>query len=201
MAISLLSCLAFFVSVNLYNILVTHKRGGTVKSYAEVEHPSSPKVALAAIGTFAYFLEVSAYLFLVFTGRSHLLYIPPFYFQLPFPICIQVLGFAFTLFGYYISLWSVIVRGKYAVSWKMPENHKLVTCGPYRYVRHPSYLGYFSMFFGLLFLWSNLFTLIPLLAIPGYYSVALEEEKLLIRRFGTEYLEYQKNTGKFIPKL
>lgn len=200
-AISLLVCLAFFVFVNLYNILVIHKRRDDVKTYAEVERPSSPKIVFAAIGTLAYFVEVLTYMSLIFTGFSHLLYVSPFYFQPPFLIYIRILGLALTLSGYYIFLWSVIVRGKYAVSWEMPENQKLVTCGPYRYMRHPSYLGYFLMFFGLLFLWSNLFTLIPLSAIPGYYSVALEEEKLLIYRFGTEYLEYQRRTGRFLPKL
>jgi protein-S-isoprenylcysteine O-methyltransferase Ste14 len=46
-----------------------------------------------------------------------------------------------------------------------------------------------------------MFTLIPLFSIPGYYLVTLEEERLLIKRFGKEYLKYQKRTGRFIPKF
>lgn len=57
------------------------------------------------------------------------------------------------------------------------------------------------MFFGLFFLWSNLFTLIPLIAIPGYFLVTVEEERLLKQRFGEEYVNYQRKTGRFIPRL
>lgn len=77
----------------------------------------------------------------------------------------------------------------------------LVTWGPFRYVRHPSYLGYFLMFFGLFFLLLNLVALVPLLAIPGYIRLTTYEEQLLIARFGNEYVEYQKTTGRFVPKM
>ena len=200
-AIFLFICLVVFAFVNLHNVLIIKKGKGSGKVYAEVEHPSSLMVGFAALGTFAYFLEALVYIFFVFAGLLNLLYVSPFHFQLPFAIYMQILGLALTLAGYFIFLWSVIVRGRCAVSWEMLENQKLVTWGPYRYVRHPSYLGYFLMFFGLFFLWPNLFTLIPLSAIPGYYHVTFEEEKLLVQRFGTKYLEYQKKTGRFIPKL
>jgi protein-S-isoprenylcysteine O-methyltransferase Ste14 len=116
-------------------------------------------------------------------------------------VYIQILGLLLTFFGYFLFVWSVVSRGRYAVSWGMSENHKLVTWGPYRYVRHPSYLGYFLMFLGFFLYWTNMFTLIPLVAIPGYYWVTFDEERLLTQRFGDEYAEYQKKTGRFIPKL
>lgn len=200
-AISTLVCLIFFISINLYNILVVHKRRGQVKTYAEVEHPSGFIVNMAGVGTLVYFLEVLAYLFLVFTGLTSLLHVAPFYFEFSLTLYVQIPGLILTIAGYFLFVWSVIARGQYATSWDMPENQKLVTCGPYRYVRHPSYLGYFLMFFGLLFIWPNLLTLLPLSAIPGYLSVASKEEKLLMQRFGNEYLNYQKKTGRFIPRF
>jgi len=200
-AIILLICLVCFSTVNLHNILIVHKRRSTAKVYAEVEHPSSLFVSLGAIGTFVYFLEILIYMFLAFTDNLFVLYAPIHYFQLPFAFYMQLLGIILTFLGYFFSIWSVIARGKYATSWEMPENHKLITWGPYHYVRHPSYLGYFLMFFGLFFLWPTLFTLAPMVAIPGYYRVAIKEEKLLLQRFGNEYAEYQKKTGRFIIKL
>jgi len=197
----LLTCLACFVSFNLYNILIVHKRKGDEKAYAEVERPSSFAVNLAAVGTIVYFLEALLYLFLVFTGFLFVLYTFPLYIQLPFVFYTQILGLVFTFSGYFLFIWSVAARGIYSVSWEMPEKQKLVTWGPYRYVRHPSYLGYFLMFFGLFFLWSNLLTLFPITAVPGYYCVTIEEERLLTQRFGDEYLKYQKKTGRFIPRL
>jgi len=200
-AIFLLICLASFASVNLHNILIVHKRKNNTKVYAEVERPLNLIVSLAALGTLAYFLEVLTYMFLVFTELFSLLYDPLFYFQLPFISYMQISGLILTFLGYFLFIWSVLARGRYAVSWNMPENQKLVTWGPYHYVRHPSYLGYFLMFFGLFFLWPSLFALALIVAILGYYRITFEEEELLRQRFGNEYLEYQKRTGRFIPKF
>ncbi|NWF87431.1 isoprenylcysteine carboxylmethyltransferase family protein [Candidatus Bathyarchaeota archaeon] len=197
----LLVCLVCFFLVNLHNILVVHKRRSHAKVSAEVEHPSGFIVNIAGFGTFVYFFEALVYLFLVFSGLIFLLYDAPLFFGLLLVPYTQVLGLMSTIIGYFLFIWSVIARGQYATSWGMPENQKLVTWGPYKYVRHPSYLGYFLMFFGLLLIWSNLFTLIPLSAIPGYLRVVVKEEKLLVQRFGDEYLDYQKKTGRFIPRF
>lgn len=201
LAAFLLVCLGCFFSVNLHSVLVVRKRRIGEKSFAEVEHPSSFSVGLAVVGTFAYFLEAFAYLFLVFSGLIYTLHGFPIDFPLSFTLYIQVLGLIFSSAGYFLFIWSVIARGRYSVSWEMPQNQRLVTWGPYRYVRHPSYLGYFLMFFGLFCLWSNVFTVFPLVAIPGYFRVASEEEGLLKQRFGEEYVEYQRKTGRFVPRF
>lgn len=200
-AVFLLFWLGCFFSVNLHNIVKGQKLRRGEKACAEVGCPLGSTIGWAAVGTLLYFLEVLSYLFLVFTGLIFRLRDFPFLFQFPFMFYIQILGSILTSVGYFVFIWSVVVRGKYAVSWAMTENQRLVTSGPYRYVRHPSYLGYFLMFFGLFFLWPNLFTLFPLVAIPGYFRVTFEEERLLIRHFGDEYVEYQRKTGRFIPRF
>lgn len=106
-----------------------------------------------------------------------------------------------TAFGYFLFTWSVLARGRYATSWKIPEDQRLVTWGPYRYVRHPSYLAYFILFTGLLLTLLNLVALVPFIAVPGYLRIATVEEELLVKRFGDAYLEYQHKTGKFFPKM
>src|SRR4030042_1743023 len=78
---------------------------------------------------------------------------------------------------------------------------KLVTWGPYGFVRHPSYLAYFLLFTGLLVVWPNLLTLVPLVAIPGYIKATDKEEKLLEAHLGNEYKKYQRKTGRFFPRL
>jgi len=197
----LLVCLGSFVSVNLHNILVVRRSTGSVEAREEVDRPSELAVDAAAAGTIAYFLLASAYPFLVFTGQETM---PPtlsLQLQPSAMIDMQIVGLALTGAGYSLFVWSAIARARYAVSWAMTENHRLVTWGPYRYVRHPSYLGYFLMFLGLFFVWPHLLTLFPLIAIPGYVRVTGEEEKLLLSRFGEQFLEYQRRTGRFIPKL
>jgi len=193
--------LAVFFSVNLHNIMKFHRRKTGGRTYAEVERPYGLAMALAAVGTFAYFLVTLLFLFLVFSGLSSMLSGFPFGYQFPFMDYVQILGLILTSLGYFLFIWSVVVRGKYATSWEMSEQQKLVTWGPYRYVRHPSYLGYFLMFVGLFLLWPSVFTFFPMLAIPGYYQITFEEERLLVLRFGEEYVNYQNRTGRFVPKL
>ncbi len=201
MAFFLLVCLGCFFSVNLHNILKGRKLRRGEKIHAEAKCPSGLILGLAAAGTLVYFLEALSYLFLVFTSLISRLRDFPFYFQLPYVLYVQILGLVLTSAGYLVFIWSVVVRGRHAVSWEMPEKQRLVTSGPYHYVRHPSYLGYFLMFIGLFLLWPNLFTLFPLAAIPGYFSITFEEERLLVQRFGDEYVEYQRKTGRFVPRF
>jgi protein-S-isoprenylcysteine O-methyltransferase Ste14 len=117
---------------------------------------------------------------------------------------VRVLEFAgglVMMIGYSIFIWSVIARGRFATSWIMPRDHKLVDWGPYRYVRHPSYLGYFLMFLGFFFLWPNLLALIPIIAVPGYVLVTGQEESMLKKRFGDAYEQYARRVGRFLPRL
>jgi protein-S-isoprenylcysteine O-methyltransferase Ste14 len=200
-ALILLICLLCFAAVNLHNILIVHKRRGNIKIYAETERPSGFAVYVAGVGTLVHFLGVLVYLSLTFTGLISSFYGSVFYVQFPLMIYVQVSGLILVCIGYFLFIWSVVTRGVFAVSWSMPENQKLVTWGPYKHVRHPSYLAYFLMFIGLFFLWTNPLTLFPFFAIPGYYRVTSQEEKLLAQRFGKEYLEYQKRTGQFIPRF
>ena len=150
-AVFLLVCLGCFSIINLHNVLRFSRRRRGVKSYAEVDRPSGLSIILASFGTIVYFVEAFLYPLLFLLG-FHLYPYNSFFLQLPYISYIQTLGFSLTGLGYIMFIRSVIVRGRYAISWKMPENHRLVTWGPYHYVRHPSYLGYFLIFFGLFFL-------------------------------------------------
>jgi protein-S-isoprenylcysteine O-methyltransferase Ste14 len=57
------------------------------------------------------------------------------------------------------------------------------------------------MFVGLFLTWFNLLAAIPLLGIPGYVRIAKREEEMLELRFGNAYTEYQRKTGRFLPRL
>lgn len=80
--------------------------------------------------------------------------------------------------------------------------HTLVTRGPYRWVRHPFYLAT-----ALALAANSLVTANWFLALTGGIGFGLivlrtriEEEKL-IERFGEDYKEYMKRTGRFFPRL
>lgn len=196
----LAACLIIFYGVNLYNLEKFRRVKKGLKYQAEVKLPRKLLFVSAAFGTFVLFIESALYIVLVFTGFPKALTDSWLQTRFPFDSLVQVIGLSFTAFGYFLFIWSVIARGRYATSWEMPENHKLVTWGPYRYVRHPAYLAYFILFIGLPLILLNLIAIIPLIAVPGYIRIANIEEELLIKRFGGEYQRYQRTTGKFFPK-
>jgi protein-S-isoprenylcysteine O-methyltransferase Ste14 len=194
----LVAFLAIFSTANLLNAIRTVLRQNRKKgrsSSPEVKPPNPLHLAFAVLGTFAFFLEAAAHpLYVLLRLPCQLEEYDVF--RLPFQhsVYLQILGALLILIGCILFLWSILERGR------QRNIGKLVTWGPFKYVRHPSYLGYLLMFMGLPLLLFNLTTLVPLIAIPGYASLAKYEEQLLIQRFGDEYVEYQKKTGRFTPR-
>lgn len=152
--------------------------------------------SLALLGTLVMFSEALVFSYLGFIGTNTqvigTLFNPSG--------AVALIGALIFSFGSLLHAWSVHVRGRHAVSWAMPEDHRVITDPPYSVVRHPSYLGYMVMIVGMTISWGNVVTLIPWVAIPGYYFVSLYEESMLIERFGEEYLEYMKHVNGFIPR-
>ncbi len=82
------------------------------------------------------------------------------------------------------------------------REHKLVTSGPYRWVRHPLYTMGSALFVSFGLAADNWF--IAALGLLAFIVMAIRtptEEANLIEKFGNEYREYMKNTGAFLPKL
>jgi protein-S-isoprenylcysteine O-methyltransferase Ste14 len=82
------------------------------------------------------------------------------------------------------------------------QQHQLVTSGPYRWVRHPLYTVGASLFISFGLMADNWF--IATLGILAFIAMAArtpKEEANLIEKFGDEYREYMKTTGRFLPYL
>ena len=196
----LLLYMSSFFLVNAHNIFKgIQERGGT-KTYAEAERPGGPYLILVSVGTFVFFAEALMLILLGFTGDTYV-FLSSLGLDTKHATLLQLIGIFSMGAGVFLFIWSVVSRGRSAVSWEMPEDHALVTWGPYRYVRHPSYLGYFLMFVGLPLTWLNLIAMIPLVAIPGYMSIVEIEEEMLIHRFGEAYRKYKYDTGRFLPRI
>jgi protein-S-isoprenylcysteine O-methyltransferase Ste14 len=82
------------------------------------------------------------------------------------------------------------------------QNHKLITSGPYHYIRHPLYTFGFVFMVAITLLtglwWLAVAALPPLLIL--LWRTPIEEQRL-IETFGDEYREYMKRTGRFFPRL
>jgi len=82
------------------------------------------------------------------------------------------------------------------------KEHKLTTNGPYRWVRHPLYTVGSSMFISFGMIADNWFiAALGALAFIAMASRTPKEEANLIEKFGDEYREYMKHTGRYLPKL
>ena len=83
------------------------------------------------------------------------------------------------------------------------DDHKLITSGPYRWVRHPMYTVFYLIATSFFLLSANWY--IGLIWFGGFTFVIVtrieSEERVMIEKFGEEYREYMKRTGKFLPKI
>jgi protein-S-isoprenylcysteine O-methyltransferase Ste14 len=79
--------------------------------------------------------------------------------------------------------------------------HHLVTNGPYRFVRHPSYSGLLLFFGGMgvaLGDWLSVAIMAIVPALGVLYRIRVEEEALLVA-FGEEYRTYMGRAGSLLP--
>lgn len=116
-------------------------------------------------------------------------------FQSAVPASITVSGLA-------IGIWSIIAMGSSMnVSPRLKTNAQLKTDGPYRFVRHPMYLGLLLFCAGFVVAenaslgWASLGGLAVVLGIKTHY-----EEQQLKSRF-QDYDSYAQRTKRIVPFL
>jgi protein-S-isoprenylcysteine O-methyltransferase Ste14 len=76
---------------------------------------------------------------------------------------------------------------------------EIITNGPYRYTRNPQYVGFITLYVGIIFLTASYFALITgLLAIFLFFIIPFSEEPWLREQYGKPYEEYCKRVPRFI---
>jgi len=91
---------------------------------------------------------------------------------------------------------------QWSIALEIQEDHKLITTGPYKRVRHPMYLGLFVYTLGLCLISLDiLVTLFFMFSIWVNYRRIPSEEQMMIDQFGDVYLEYMKKSSKLIPSF
>ncbi|MDD4932305.1 MAG: isoprenylcysteine carboxylmethyltransferase family protein [Methylacidiphilaceae bacterium] len=102
-----------------------------------------------------------------------------------------------------LRIWPVFVLGRrFSGLVAIQPGHTLVTSGPYRFVRHPSYLGalVFVLGWGLAFRsWAGV--VLAGLFFPPLLARIAAEERLLRSQFGSEYDAYRARTARLIPGI
>lgn len=83
----------------------------------------------------------------------------------------------------------------------LPEARGLVTSGPYRFVRHPVYVGEFLMYGGLVLGAASARNLAGAAVFVAAQSVRMRLEERALEREFPEYASYAARTPRVLPRL
>ena len=113
------------------------------------------------------------------------------------------LGIAFVLAGIALRWYAVITLGRFFTTRvrTSPGQH-VITSGPYKFVRHPSYTGMLLTVLGILLCLTNWLSLACfLIALPGFAYRIRVEERALANALGDPYRDYMRRTRRLVPFL
>lgn len=114
---------------------------------------------------------------------------------------LRLVGLIFYIIFSWIQIWAYKYLGdNYSQEIIIFKNHKLVTEGPFRFIRHPQYLSQIVMDLGAgIAVLSYIVLPLALIQIPFIIMRALAEEKLLKKNFKEEFDAYKNKSGFLIP--
>lgn len=130
----------------------------------------------------------------------------PLMFSPPFRAVALIIGTLLYFPGMALILWGRMTLGKmYDVSSSLGaqlySDHRLVTEGPYAYVRHPMYLGILIIGLGGLLIYRTWTLGFVALTFLGLMFRARNEEQGLAAEFGERWEEYCRQVPAWIPHL
>lgn len=108
------------------------------------------------------------------------------------PVNFQIGGAILTSIGYMLFLWAMVSNAFFAegVRIQTERSHSVCESGPYRYVRHPGYVGSILSLLSIPIMLGSLWALIPAVAgsVAFFIRTALEDRTLQIELEG--YISY-----------
>jgi protein-S-isoprenylcysteine O-methyltransferase Ste14 len=110
-----------------------------------------------------------------------------------------VVALAISTLGYALAAWSVVSLGRsFAL---LVSVRTIVRRGPYRWVRHPMYLGYLLLFAGIAIAAPSpgVIVLCAIYLVLTVWRAVLEERALA--RHSEQYRDYARRTGFLLPRL
>jgi protein-S-isoprenylcysteine O-methyltransferase Ste14 len=122
---------------------------------------------------------------------------------LDLPRWLRLAGAPVALTGLALFTWMFRHLGLNVTSTSMPRAQAtLVTTGPYRWIRHPMYSAALILGAGASLLTANLVVIIGGVAMFALLAARSRlEEKRLVEKFGSAYRDYQRRTGRFLPRV
>ncbi|WP_246150670.1 methyltransferase family protein [Streptomyces qinzhouensis] len=113
-------------------------------------------------------------------------------------------GIAMIAAGLALRAWGMRTLGvHYTRTLRTTGDQRLITDGPYRFVRHPGYCGSLLVWSGYSLGLGNgiAWVVVTVLLLAVYGRRIAAEERMLLAAFGAQYTEYQRRTHKLVPFL
>ncbi len=182
----------------LYAIQSEIRFGGKARSHAAgaADRGSSRLLSIAAL------VPILGFVLAVKAATST--WVPDLFRIAPLPgmPAIAWAGVFLGMIGVVIRMWAVLtLRERYTRTLLTHDGHVVERKGPYRWVRHPGYLGSLLTLNGLATVSGSLVVLAASLVatIAAYaYRIRVEDE-MLVQAFGETYDVYRREVGAVIP--
>ena len=127
--------------------------------------------------------------------------------RLPWPggeLWPAVAGITLIVLGIALRAWSIVTLGRFfQYRIQVQADHRVVSDGPYRYVRHPSYTGVALALIGFAIASGDVLSLPVVLALGGVgLAVRIRaEEQQLLGALGEQYERYAAPRKRLVPGL
>jgi len=115
----------------------------------------------------------------------------------------RLLGLALYIAFSWFQIWAYKTLGEsYSQDILILKDHKLITSGPFKFIRHPQYFAQILMDIGGgIATLSYIVIIIALIEIPFLIMRALLEEKILAKHFREKYSDYKSKSSFMFPFL
>jgi protein-S-isoprenylcysteine O-methyltransferase Ste14 len=172
---------AYLVDYTVPKWLALHDPHGPARTQDRGSYVVIQLVALAAVGWAA----AARYLGLAVT-----------------PAAVQYAGLVLIVAAVGFREWAIVRLGRFfSRTVQVEPGQRLITDGPYRWLRHPAYTGMVLMYAGLglaLGSWVGAAGALALMLGATMYRISVEET-LLVHTFGDAYCDYKTHTWRLFP--
>ena len=125
-----------------------------------------------------------------------------FFVKRPLHTGLSLCGLLVFIFSFLLRSWSVKTLGIFhSTNIEIKPDHRLITRGPYNYIRHPYYLSVMMEVLSIPVTVNCLYTvwLAVMLYVPCVLVRVYLEEQVFSRTFGEEFSRYKAAVRAFIP--
>jgi protein-S-isoprenylcysteine O-methyltransferase Ste14 len=123
---------------------------------------------------------------------------------LPVPVALQIVGLVMAVLAYALTTWAMTVNAYFSQIVRIQDDrgHSVATDGPYRYVRHPGYVGAMAFDLGTSIMLGSLWAIILSVVSVALFVVRTALEDKTLQKELAGYKDYaQRVRYRLIPNV